>query len=127
MNARAIFFALLAALIGCDGGRFTRLRFEVAAEPAQGECSENLETTIASGEAVCTTVRVFRRGEPTVPIRLFHPDDDHSDLAQGDVELRFLSSAIEFDARLESGDVHDLVVTVYGGPSPIAPTYGARI
>jgi hypothetical protein len=126
MKARVFLFASLAVL-GCDGGRFARLRFEVAAEPAQGVCAENAEGTIAGSDAVCTTVRVFRRGEPDVAIPLFRPDEDHSDESLGDVELRFDSSTVEFDARLTDGDAHDLVVAMYGGPSPIRPTYGARI
>jgi hypothetical protein len=111
-------------LIACDGGRQARLRFEIAL-PSDEQCSPDSLSTIAD-EAPCTTVRLYREDSEGVlqTVRLLRPDDDHG--MEGAVELRFDSAAIEFDARLESGPRHDLVIVVYGG-RPSAPIYGARL
>lgn len=121
--ARACCAALL--LLACDGGgRFARLRFEVALS-SDALCEPDSAMSIAD-QMPCTTVRVYREdGSRMVPVPLLRPGDDHA-TATGAVELRFADQTIEFDAQLASDQRHDLFVAVYAG-RPSVPTWGARV
>lgn len=117
--------AAALVLLACDGGgRFSRLRFEIAM-PSDMGCTDDTLPSIAD-QMPCTTVRIYREdGGTMVPVPLLRPGDDHA-MDPGAVELRFEDRVIELDAQLASGERHDLFVAVYAG-RPLMPIYAARV